>query len=125
MRKYRSFIFLVLAAAGVVLVAVPASAAGAQQARPALRVLLPAEPVIIEGIHFKAHERVRVTGHVSERTVDKSVRSGASGTFMINLGSGVHLAGCSAGAFLKATGTLGSVAILRILPRLCVPARAP
>jgi len=104
-----------------VLLTPPATAAGTQQARPALRVMAPGEPVIIQGLHFKANEQVRVTGHVSQTTVDKSVVSSASGTFMINLGNGVHLAGCSAGAFLKATGTLGSIATLKILPRMCAP----
>jgi hypothetical protein len=104
-----------------VLLAPPVTAAGTQQVRPALRVIAPDQPVIIEGVNFKASEQVRVTGHIGTTTVDKSVVSSVSGTFMINLGNGVHLAGCSAGAFLTATGTLGSVATLKILPRLCAP----
>jgi len=82
------------------------------------------EPLIVRGFFFKAKELVRVKGFVAEAQVARSVRANLFGTFSIDVGRDVHLAGCSAGAFLKATGSLGSVAVLKIPPRLCAPLAA-
>ena len=95
-----------------------AANAPAQQTRPTLQVAN-VEPVVIRGIHFKPGERVRLAGLVNRTQIATNVRSTASGTFAINLGRGLSLAGCSGGASLKATGSLGSVSILKIPPKLC------
>src|SRR5262249_15416591 len=95
-----------------------ASDARAAQARPALRITR-MEPLIVNGVRFKSSERVRVAGFVNQTKVAITVRSHGAGTFTIDLGNAVHLEGCSAGASLKAVGSLGSIAILRIPPRAC------
>jgi hypothetical protein len=94
-------------------------------AKPALRVVRAHDPLIIRGLYFKPSERVRVTGTVVEKKVARTLLSTVSGTFTLNLGSDVSLAGCSGGAYLKAVGTLGSVAILKIPPKLCAVQATP
>jgi hypothetical protein len=93
--------------------------------KPALRVVRAEHPLLIRGLYFKAGERVRVTGTVVETKVARTLLSTASGTFTLNLGDDVSLAGCSGGASLKAVGTLGSVAILKIPPKMCAVVRTP
>jgi hypothetical protein len=77
------------------------------------------EPLIVKGVRFQPSERVRVVGFVNQTKVAITVRSNEAGTFTIDLGDDVHLEGCSAGAFLRAVGSLGSDAMLRIPPRAC------
>jgi hypothetical protein len=100
------------------LLSATAIAARAAPATPALRIAR-LEPLIIKGVRFRPSERVRVAGFVNQTKVAITARSNAAGTFTIDLGNDVHLEGCSAGAFLKAVGSQGSVAMFRIPPRAC------
>jgi hypothetical protein len=92
--------------------------ARAALATPTLRITR-LEPLIVKRVRFQPRERVRVAGFVNQTNVAITVRSNAAGTFTIDLGNDVHLEGCSAGAFLKAVGSRGTVAILKIPPRAC------
>src|SRR4051794_12144346 len=85
--------------------------------RPLLRIVH-ATPFVVQGLGFKPGERVTLKGRANITTVSRLIRSTTGGSFTVNLGD-VHYAGCSAGAYLKATGSLGSVAVLRILARMC------
>src|SRR3954447_26656754 len=86
-------------------------------ARPLLRIVR-ATPFVVQGLGFKPGERVTLKGMANITPVSRLLRSTATGTFTVSLGD-VHYAGCSAGAFLKATGSRGSVAVLRIPARMC------
>ena len=103
----------------------PDAVVSVPSSKPALRIARAAHPLIIRGLYFKASERVRVTGSVSDAKIARTLLSTVSGTFTINLGNGVSLAGCSGGVSLRAVGTLGSVAILKIPPKMCAVVRTP
>jgi len=126
MRRHCVLILSVVVAAGVSAAATSATTAPAppQEFTPLLRIVKPDHPVLIRGFHFKAGERVRLTGFAAQAKVAKTAISSLVGTFTVNLGYDVHLSGCSGAVNLKAVGDLGSVAILKIPPKLCAVAKA-
>jgi len=109
---------LLLGVSSAATLAAVANDARAALATPEIRISR-LEPLIVKGAHFKPSERVRVSGFVNQTKVAITVRSNVAGTFTIDLGNDVHLEGCSAGAFVKAVGSRGSVATLGIPPRAC------
>jgi hypothetical protein len=127
MRRHFALILSAAVMVGAIAAAAPAMTAPAppQESTPMLRIVKVDQPVLIRGLNFKAGERVRLTGFVAEKKIARTLTSSLVGTFTANLGYDVHLSGCSGAVNLKAVGSLGSVAILKLPPKLCAVAAAP
>jgi hypothetical protein len=91
--------------------------ASASATRPVLRLVSYA-PVSVRGVHFEPRERVRVvlSGTQSER---HRVRATAAGTFRVSFTSTTDDP-CSAAFTIRAVGTRGSFALLKVRPQ-CPP----
>jgi hypothetical protein len=99
---------------GVLLLAGVASAA----TRAALRVSS-VDPLIVQGSHFRAKERVRVTVTTLAETWKRSAVSTSAGTFKLVIES-VPLGRCGFG--VRATGSKGSIATYKRPPLpACMP----
>jgi hypothetical protein len=110
-RMTRACAFLLAAAALVAGAA--ASAHGGATAAPALK-LVKRDPLQIQGLRFRAGERVRVTATSSttSKSTRKVVRTTARGTFAAKLGTWDR---CAA-VVVRAVGALGDRARLVIQP---------
>jgi hypothetical protein len=97
-------------------VAALASASGERSsARPTLRVI-DHRPFTVQGRHFRANERVRVTLYKKqERVRTRRVNASRSGVFIAVLPE-AGTDRCDA-IFVRAVGTGGSNAQLKLLPR--------
>lgn len=100
-----------LALAGPAVAAAPA---------PALR-LVTDQPLSVRGVHFKSHERVRVTQHVEAVTRSKVVRATAKGTFKVTFAVPVAIDPCLESVRVTAVGGRGSEAVLKLPQRACPP----
>jgi hypothetical protein len=109
---------MVAAIAGSALaLAAPAVAAAPT---PALR-LVANQPLTVRGVHFKSHERVRVTQHVDTATRSKLVRATAKGTFKVTFAVPLAMDPCLESIRVTAVGGRGSVAALKLPQRACPP----
>jgi hypothetical protein len=115
----RSFRFVLILAA---VAAIAAPTPHAQAPQPALRIVH-FDPLVVRGLYFQPSELVRVAGIVNRVELGTSVRSTAGGTFLVTFRN-VHAGGCSGAMYLMAMGSMGSLAILKMPPRLC-PVAAP
>lgn len=97
--------------------AVPAVAAGPV---PALR-LITTQPLTVRGVHFKSHERVRVTQHVDTSKRTKLVRATVTGTFKVTFAVPTAIDPCLESVRVTAVGARGSEAALKLPQRACPP----
>jgi hypothetical protein len=94
----------------------------ATRARPQLKVLA-TRPLVVQGTHFRARERVRVTATTTE-AVMRTVRATAAGSFQAHFTS-VSVGRCS-GATVKAVGAAGDRASFKVLQdQACAPGLGP
>jgi hypothetical protein len=88
------------------------------KAQPSL-VMLSRHPLTVRGLHFKKRERIRI---VVETKSDyrRTQRASATGSFTAAFDE-VTLGRCDT-ATVRATGNLGSRALLKLPKPLCIPA---
>ena len=98
------------------------SAAGATTAAPTLS-LAGRQPLVVRGTHFQPRERVRVTVYADE-TRTARVRASASGSFLVSFPGMVLVDRCT-GLRVRAAGSQGSVALLKLPLPACLPAKNP
>jgi hypothetical protein len=109
---------LATAACAALALAVPAFAAGPIAA---LR-LVTTQPLVVRGVHFKGHERVRVTEHMGTDKSSKLVRASAAGTFKVTFAAPMAIDPCLESVRVSAVGARGSDALLKLPQRACPPA---
>jgi hypothetical protein len=102
----------------VVLVAL-AAAAPAVAAAPSLSLASRTPDLVVRGRSFRPHERVSVVA-ASLRAV---VRASRAGAFVADLGS--FTGSRCTGLVVRATGSAGSVAVLKLPRPACMPASQP
>jgi hypothetical protein len=106
----------------VAFLGVGSTQAGAEtMRRPVLR-LVDKQPVTLNGLAFKAHERVRVTIKSDEFRRTRTVRATRRGAFAVEFD--VRLGRCS-GLFATASGSLGSRAAHKLPQPQCPPPLQP
>ncbi len=109
----------------LVLLASGFSAAGGlgsvSQGQPSLRVLK-RQPLVVQGLSFKPGERVEVVLYATAQTTRRATASKA-GSFTVSFHE-VPLGRCSSLA-VRAAGSFGSRAALKLPAPACLPARAP
>jgi hypothetical protein len=97
-------------------------AAARSSAGPTLRLARGTDALVVRGSGFYANERVRVTVLATgERT--KTVRTRAAGTFAASFDS-TFADPCSA-MVVRALGSRGDRALLKLPARMCMPERSP
>jgi len=90
---------------------------------PTLR-LVKTKPFVVKGSHFKARERVLVALRTDKTRLLRHTRTTSIGTMSVDFGT-VTFDRCS-GFTIRATGSQGSVAVLRHPPLpACIPERSP
>jgi hypothetical protein len=104
-----------LAAALLLASALSAAVSGASTFRPTLR-LADQRPVVVFGQHFRPRERVRL---VPSNGPAVSVQASRAGSFSVTL-TRTFIARCG-GFFIRATGTRGSLATLKLPRPACLP----
>jgi hypothetical protein len=111
-----------LAAIVVALVWTSVGLSSPARAKPSLKVLA-VRPVVVYGLHFRAHERVRVTaGTTSPET--RTVRATARGSFTVRFSS-LSVGRCET-ATVRAVGALGDRASSKVLrDEDCAPGLGP
>jgi hypothetical protein len=109
----RGLVFIAATLAAALLIAATGSFA---KQRPALALHFKAS-VVVDGSHFKAHERVKV---MASSGGSATIRASSSGAFSVTL-HGAPVDRCS-GLVVRARGSAGSVAMIRRPP---LPACAP
>jgi hypothetical protein len=97
--------------------AVPAAGSGPA---PALR-LVTTQPLTVRGVHFKSHERVRVTRHFDTSKLSKLVRATATGAFKVRFAAPMAIDPCLESVSFTAVGARGSEAALKLPQRACPP----
>jgi hypothetical protein len=107
-----------LVVAAALALAAPAAAAGPT---PTLRLVV-SQPLTVRGVHFKSHERVRVTEHVGSDRHWKLVRATTAGTFKVTFADATAIDPCLESVRLTAVGGRGSTAALKLPQRACPPA---
>jgi len=95
--------------------------ASASSSAPALRMVT-TQPLTVRGVHFKSHERVRVTQHLDATTRSKVVRATATGTFRVTFAVPMAIDPCLESVRVTAVGARGSEAVLKLPQRACPPA---
>jgi hypothetical protein len=86
--------------------------------------LLSSKPLVVQGKGFHAGERVRVTLAANSDTIRRRTTASRAGLFRTDFGS-VSFGRCG-GFSVRASGALGSVAVLKRPPLPgCIPARSP
>jgi hypothetical protein len=108
---------LAAAACSALALALPAVAAGPP---PALR-LASMQPLTVRGVHFKSHERVRVTEHAGAAKRSKLVRATATGTFKVTFVVPTAIDPCLESVSITAVGGRGSAAAVKLPQRACPP----
>jgi hypothetical protein len=88
--------------------------------RPAIR-FFELKPATVRGVNFKPSERVTIVGDYNGLERTKRTEADRRGIFIIRLGGTVKLTGCHAGVEIRARGSRGSAATLKIPPRECAP----
>ena len=112
--------FPVVIVAGLLMTAASLAALGSASSaqssgRPALRVI-DQRPFTVEGRHFRSRERVKVTLYKQQASVrTRRVTASGRGAFQAVLQQG-GIDRCDA-IFVRAVGTRGSNAVLKMLPR--------
>jgi hypothetical protein len=96
-------------------------AAGETAKRPVLR-LVDRQPVTLNGVSFKARERVRVTVASGDTRRTRTVRATRRGVFVVEFD--LRLGRC-AGLFATASGSLGSRAAHKLPQPQCPPPLQP
>jgi hypothetical protein len=104
-------------AVSALVVALPAVAA---ESRPALR-LVSSQPLVVQGVHFRAHERIRVTAYVEVVKHARVVRATAAGRFKASFDLATPLDPCLESLRVTAVGARGSEAVLKLPQRACPP----
>jgi hypothetical protein len=113
--RVRRLIFIAATLAAALLIAANGSSA---KQRPALALHVKAS-IVIDGSHFKSHERVKV---VASSGGSATVRASSRGAFSVTL-HGAPVDRCS-GLVVRARGSAGSVAMIRRPPLPeCAPMR--
>jgi hypothetical protein len=112
---------LLLTSALVAAAAAAPSMLAAAPPAPALSVA-GTQPVAVRGAHFLPHEWVRVTVLAKGSHTARPHASG-TGTFTVTF-PGLLLGAC-AGLQVRAVGSRGSVATLKLPRRACMPAKSP
>jgi hypothetical protein len=85
--------------------------------------VLATRPLVVQGTHFRAHERVRLTAGTTA-TVTRTVRTTASGAFSVRFAS-VSIGRCET-ATVQAVGALGDRASSKVLrDQDCAPGLGP
>ena len=104
-------------------VAASASSSSSERASraPSLR-LVSKEPLVVRGRSFRPAERVRVVVRTNRDRV-RRVTATRSGSFTASFGS-VRFVRCI-GLDVRAIGSRGSVAVLKLPQPLCAPVRSP
>ena len=97
------------------------SSATASPSVPALR-LVSTQPLVVRGVHFKSHERVRVTQHLDAGKRSKVVTATATGTFKVTFAVPMAIDPCLESVRVSAVGARGSDAVLKMPQRACPPA---
>jgi len=97
------------------------SSAIASPSVPALR-LVSSQPLTVRGVHFKSHERVRVTQHLDAGKRSKVVSATATGTFKVTFAVPMAIDPCLESVRVTAVGARGSEAVLKLPQRACPPA---
>ena len=97
-----------------------AGPAAGSQSTAALR-LVTTQPLTVRGVHFKSHERVRVTQHLDASTRWKVVRATATGTFKVTFAVPTAIDPCLESVRVTAVGGRGSAAVLKLPQRACPP----
>ena len=110
---------LAVASAVALMAALPAAAAPSGQAR--LR-LLQRQPIVLAGTSFLPRERVRVSLTVDGATRARAVVASARGSFTVTFASGP--ADRCAALVVRAAGTRGSRALLKVPQPACPPSLA-
>jgi hypothetical protein len=105
-----------LLAATIVAALLIASAASFARQRRALNLHIKTSSIVVDGSHFKSHERVKVK---SSTGGSANVRASSSGAFSVTLRGAVDR--CS-GVVVVARGSAGSLVMIRRPP---LPACAP
>jgi hypothetical protein len=116
----RKILVLALATVAAAAAAI-ASAATATRVAPSLSVAA-RQPVAIRGVHFLPRERVVVTA-TADDTQTARVRANASGSFLVSF-PGMVLDRCT-GLRVRAAGSRGSIALLKLPLPACMPAKNP
>jgi hypothetical protein len=96
-----------------------AGAAGAQ-IKPTLR-LLANSPLTVRGNGFHAKEKVRVTVNVGSVKQVRVVRATAAGVFTVELSNMAPYDRCNDPLLVRAAGTIGDTAVLKLPQRACPP----
>ena len=102
----------------VVLGAVAASSASAGSRAPSLR-LASSTPVKIRGAHFAGAEHVRLRIHTTRGTTTRQLIASSRGSFVAGLGT--FLRPVHELATIRARGSAGSLAVLKLPQRQCLP----
>jgi len=87
---------------------------------PALR-LASTQPLTVRGVHFKSHERVRVTEHVGTGKWSRTVRASGIGMFTVSFAVATAVDPCLESVRVTAVGGRGSDAMLKLPQRACPP----
>lgn len=95
-----------------------AATPGANQARPALRVL-DEEPLVVRATGFKAQERVTLRATLRERTIVRRVRAGRLGGFTTRFND-TAFDFCAGVTTLRAVGASSGSVTIRPTRRPCV-----
>ena len=106
----RYSIYLAIAAAALAgTAAAPASPATSPHV-----AVVDLSPFTIRATHFKPHERVRIVVSAPKTLAPRAVTATATGTFSVRYAE-ISLGACAAYT-VRATGSLGSRATLRVMP---------
>jgi hypothetical protein len=115
----------VLAALGVLatLTLVPASATGAEQRSPSLRIVA-VTPVHVSGRAFKPFERVQLRATSGEITAQRTLRASRLGAFRATFATIEITDRCSMDLLVRAVGARGSRAAAKLPQLQCPPSLA-
>src|SRR4051812_26261219 len=103
-----------------VVAVVAGSATAATAKKPTLRLTSTA-PVKIRGAHFAPSERTRLRIQTADANRTRRARANAHGAFLAGLGT-IPYDPCSSWLIVRARGSAGSLATLKLPQRQCPPA---
>jgi hypothetical protein len=105
----RPRLLVVLSTVALVL---PLAAASQTGPRAALRIA-DAAPITLRGAHFRAHEHIRVTVVMGEKTLARRLRAGALGGFTVTF-AGARLNYCALPLVITARGASSGLVRARL-----------
>jgi hypothetical protein len=115
MKRFPVVILAGLLIAAALVAALGSAASGQSAGRPALLVV-DQRPFTVQGRHFRSHERVNVTLYKGQQSIrTRRVTASSSGGFRAVLQE-TAVDRCDT-IFVRAVGTRGSNAVLKLLPR--------